>query len=130
MNTQHLLNQILIAKYRLRSKIQRYRLAIAYALDRIDPNQANEIICDCQPAAGWFPLETFSVEVCLQMALDCYWQDHPDLKSLVQSACERVASKWSSDGHATDVAEDWALDLVGDFARARGIDLVRHEVPG
>ena len=26
-------------------------------------------------------------------ALDCYWADHPELESLVQSACERVASK-------------------------------------
>jgi hypothetical protein len=47
----------------------------------------------------------------------------------VQSACDRVASKWSSDGHAADAAEDWALDLVAEFAQARGIDLVRRQEP-
>jgi hypothetical protein len=45
----------------------------------------------------------------------------------VQSACARVASKWSSEGYAADAAEDWALDLVGEFAAARGITLTGHE---
>jgi hypothetical protein len=39
----------------------------------------------------------------------------------------RVASKWSSEGHAADAAEDWALHLVEDYAKARGIALVRHD---
>jgi hypothetical protein len=129
MNMHQLVTHISIAKWRLRSTIHRYRLAIAYARNRIDASQANEIIFDCQAAAGWFPLETFSVDRCLQTALDCHWEPHPELESLVQSACDRVASKWSSDGHAADTAEDWALDLVGEFAQARGIDLVRHEGP-
>jgi hypothetical protein len=129
MNTRQLVHQFSIAKYRLHSMIHRYRLAIAYARDHIDPDQANDIIYDCQAAAGWFPLETFSVERCLQTALDCHWEPHPELEGLVQSACDRVASKWSSDGHAADAAEDWALDLVAEFAQARGIDLVRLEGP-
>ena len=90
----------------------------------MDGNQANEIIYDCQAAAGWYPLESLSVDSCLQTALDVYWQDHPELESLVQSACDRVASKWYSAGHAADAAEDWALDLIGEFAQARGIELV------
>jgi hypothetical protein len=93
MNTRQLVHQFSIAKYRLHSMIHRYRLAIAYARDRIDPGQANDIIYDCQAVAGWFPLETFSVERCLQTALDCYWEPHPELEGLVQSACDRVASK-------------------------------------
>jgi hypothetical protein len=129
MIMNRLITQISIAKYRLHDMIHRYRLAIAYARNRIDPGQANEIIYDCQAAAGWFPLETFSVDRCLQTALDCHWEPHPELKSLVQSACDRVASKWSSDGHAADAAEDWALDLVGEFAETRGIALIRHEGP-
>ena len=129
MNKGQSISKIWILHWRLRSKFQRYRLAIAYALDRIDHGQANDIIYDCQAAAGWFPLETLSVDSCLQTALDCHWQPHPELKGLVQSACDRVASKWSSDGHAADAAEDWALDLVAEFAQARGIDLVRREEP-
>jgi hypothetical protein len=129
MIIHQLIHQFLIAKYRLRDMIQRYRLAIAYARNRMDCGQANDIIFDCQAAAGWFPLDTFSIDSCLQTALDCHWEPHPKLESLVQSACDRVASKWSSDGFAADAAEDWALDLVAEFAQARGIDLVRREEP-
>jgi hypothetical protein len=130
MKMKQLIDQIFIAKYRLRNRIRRYRLALAYARHRVDSDQANEIICDCQAAAGWFPLETFSVDRVLQTALDCYWRPHPELESLVQSACDRVASKWSSDGHAADAAEDWAIDLVGDYAQARGVTLIHHDAPG
>jgi hypothetical protein len=127
MTRQQLINTISIVQWRLRNQFQRYREALAYARDRMNTTQVNDIIYNCQAAAGWYPLETFSVDSCLQTALDCYWQDHPELESLVQSACQRVASKWSSDGHAAAAAEDWALDLVGDFAASRGIALARHE---
>lgn len=127
MNTRQLATRFSIAKYRLRSTIDRYRLAIAYARNRIDPVQANAIIYDCQAAAGWFPLETFSVDSCLETALDCHWEPHPELENLVRSACDRVASKWSGNGFAADAAEDWALDLVAEFAQSRGIALVRRE---
>jgi hypothetical protein len=129
MIMRQLVTQFSIAKYRLYDMIRRYRLAIAYAQNCIDAEQANDIIYDCQAAAGWFPIETLSVDSCLQTALDCHWQPHPELEGLVQSACDRVASKWSSDGFAADAAEDWALDLVAEFAQARGIDLVRLEGP-
>jgi hypothetical protein len=127
MNRQQLINTISIAKWRVQDKIRRYREAIAYARNRMDKTQANDIIYNCQAAAGWHPLETLSVDGCLQTALDCYWEDHPELASLVQSACDRVASKWSSSGDAASAAEDWALDLVGEYAEARGITLARLE---
>ena len=124
---QQLINPISIVKSRLRNKFRRYCEALAYARNRLTASQASDIIYNCEAAAGWYSLETFSVDRCLETALNCYWQDHPELKSLVQSACARVASKWSSEGHAADAAEDWALDLVGEFAAARGIALTRHE---
>jgi hypothetical protein len=123
MTGRQLITRISIAEWQLRSKLRRCRLALAYALNGVDTDQANEIIFDCQAAAGWYPLETLSVDSCLQTALDCYWQAHPELESLVLSACDRVAGKWSSTGHAADAAEDWALDLIGEFAQARGIRL-------
>lgn len=127
MNRQQLINTISIAKWRVHDKIRRYREAIAYARNLMDKTQANDIIYNCQAAAGWHPLEILSVDRCLQTALDCYWEDHPELESLVQSACERVASKWSSSGDAESAAQDWALDLVGEYAEARGITLARRE---
>jgi hypothetical protein len=129
MNRQRLINAITIVQWRLCNTLRRYREAFAYARDRLSSSQANEIICNCQATAGWYPLETFAVDRCLQTALGCYWDDHPELESLVQSACARVASKWSSSGHAADAAEDWALDLAGEFAAARGIVLVPLDGP-
>jgi hypothetical protein len=129
MNIQKLLTGISILHCRLQHRIRRCRVALAYAHGRLEPDQANEIIYHCQAVAGWFPLETLCVDSCLQTALDCHWQPHPELESLVLSACERVASKWSSTGDAAGAAEDWALDLVADYAHARGIELVRHDEP-
>jgi hypothetical protein len=93
MNRQQLIDKISNVHWRVRHKIRRYREALAYARNRMDMTQANDIIYNCQAAAGWYPLETLSVDGCLQIALDCYWENHPELESLVQSACERVASK-------------------------------------
>ena len=123
MTRQQLINQIWIVYWRLCDAVCRYRRALAYALARLDADQANEIIYDCQAPAGWYPLETLSVDSCLQTARDVYWQDHPELESLVQSACARVSRKWEGSGHAADTAEDWALDLIGKYAQARGIQL-------
>jgi hypothetical protein len=127
MNRQRLANTISLIKWRLRDKFRRYREAIAYARNRMNRSQANDIIYNCQAYAGWYPLETLSVDGCLQTALDCDWQDHPELESLVKSACARVAGKWESSGDAASAAEDWALDLVSEYAEARGIELARHE---
>ena len=123
MTHQPLISAILIVYWRLRDTAGRYRRALAYARGRMDHNQANDIIFDCQAAAGWYPLETLSVDGCLQTALDCYWQHHPELETLLQFACARVASKWESNGNAPATAEDWALDLIQEFAQARGIQL-------
>jgi hypothetical protein len=127
MTSQPLINRISIMYWRLRDTTRRCRTALAYARHRMDSNQANAIIFDCQAAAGWYPLEILSVDGCLQTALDVYWQYHPELESLVQSACARVASKWESTGHARDAAADWALDLIPEYAEARGITLLRHD---
>ena len=123
MNFHQIASTIPIFTWRLRQTIRRYREAIAYARNRLDMTMANDIIFNCQAAAGWFPLEALSIDSCLQTARDVHWNDHPELESLVQSACATVASKWESTGHPADAAEDWALDLIPEYAAARGITL-------
>jgi hypothetical protein len=123
MNSYHLARTIRIVAWRLRQKFRRYREAIAYAGDRLDTTLANDIIFNCQAAAGWYPLETLSIDSCLEIARELYWNDHPELESLVQTACARVASMWESTGHAADTAQNWALDLIPEYATAHGITL-------
>ena len=62
MNTQQLVNKIAIVQWRIRNMIRRTREAIAYARNRMDMSQTNDIIDNCQTAAGWYPLETLSVD--------------------------------------------------------------------
>jgi hypothetical protein len=90
MNRQRLINAIAIVQWRLRDKCRRYGEALAYARDRITAAQADDNHLQL-PGRG--------------RLVSCYWHNHRQLQSLVQSACERVASKWSSDGFATDAAE-------------------------
>ena len=120
-----LIATISIVRWRIRHKFRRYREAIAYARERLDMTLANDIIFNCQAAAGWYPLEALSIDSCLQTARDVHWNDHPELESLVQSACATVASKWESTGHASAAAEDWALDLIPEYAASRGITLTQ-----
>ena len=127
MNLQQLFTTIWIVRWHLRHKFRRYREAIAYARERLDMTLANDIIFNCQAVAGWYPLEALSIDGCLQTARDVYWNDHPELESLVQTACASVASKWESTGHSSAAAEDWALDLIPEYAAARGITLTRLE---
>lgn len=47
-----------------------------------------------------------------------------------EDACERVAQKWDSTGDTPDAAEEWALDIVRDYAAARGIALIETHVTG
>lgn len=125
------ISQIPIAYWRFRWRIQdkfrRWPEALAYARNRMTSHQAGDIMYNCQDAAGSYPLDTLSVESCLEAARASCWQDHPELASLVQLACACVASKWDSSGHAADAAQDWALDLVGEFAQAPGIELTHLE---
>ena len=123
MTNRKLITRIWIMYWRLRDTTRRYGRALAYARGRMNSDQANDIIFDCQAAAGWYPLETLAIDSCLETACGVHWQAHPELESLVQSACDRVASKWESNGNAAEAAEDWALDLIEDIARARGIQL-------
>lgn len=127
INAEQLCLAISIVRWHIRHKFRRYREAIAYARERLDMTVANDIIFNCQAVAGWYPLEALSIDGCLQTARDCYWKDHPELENLIQSACATVASKWESTGHSSAAAEDWALDLIPEYAAARGITLTRLE---
>lgn len=111
------------ALYRLRSRLARYRLAYAYARGRMSPDQALSILWDCQHAAGSFCLISLDVSDVLEAARD-RWEDHPELPGLCKSAASRVASKWDDYTEVRSSCEDWALDLVADYARGEGIALV------
>jgi hypothetical protein len=76
----------------------------------------------CRPVAGWYSLTTLYVEYTLEMVLEEY-QDHPALRTYVESACAYVAKKWEPNTEERGAAEDWAIRLVAEYARDDGIIL-------
>ena len=113
------------SRYSARSSVARYLRAWRYATQRLSADEAQQIAIDCRFAAGWHPLLTLAVEDVLDLALEEF-NEHPDLRRLVAEACARVGYKWEPYGDALSGAQDWALDLVRDYAAADGITLVRH----
>lgn len=106
-----------------RQTIMRQARAYAYGIGTLTEDEAGTVLHDCYPVAGYWPLETLSVENVLTTAL-VHWKDHPALESLAFAACDRVQQKWSSTGNAADAAEDWALDLIGEYAEQDGVELL------
>jgi len=93
-----------------------------YATSRLTRDDALEMLWDSEQVAGLFSLESFDQESVLESATErC--GEHAALPDLVARACRRVASKWNSDGETRGAAEDWALDLVAEYAAADGIEL-------
>lgn len=113
------------SRYRARLSAARCLRAWRYATQRLSADEAQQIAVDCRFAAGWHPLLTLAVEDVLDLALEEF-NEHPDLRRLVAEACARVGYKWEPYGDALSGAQDWALDLVRDYAAADSITPVRH----
>lgn len=109
-------------KWRIRSKLKRYGMAYRYATGKLTEDDGFDLIWDAQRITGCYCLESFSRESVMESAAD-RWGDIPELAALVDQACDRVYSKWSSNGHEADAACDWAMDLVAEYAAAEGITL-------
>lgn len=109
-------------RYRLRSRLSRWQEAYAYARGRMTPNQALSMLWECQHTAGTYCLVSLDSESVLEAARD-RWNDHPALPGLCDSAASRVASKWEDHTEVRSSCEDWALDLVEDYARGEGVIL-------
>lgn len=112
-----------IAGCKVRHRLARWRRALAYARDRMTAEDASQIAYDCQEPAGRYPLATINVSDVLELARDC-WGNNPDLPRLAADAVDRVASKWSGYPDAVQAAEEWAFDLIREYAAEEGIDLV------
>lgn len=102
---------------------ERMRLAMLYAHGALSPADAGSIIHECQPIAGWYPIETLSVDSVLDLAIDRYG-DNKALEDLTEQACARVWRKWDGSGDAASAAQDWAMDLIAEYAEADGVELV------
>jgi hypothetical protein len=111
------------ARLAARLAAERWARALAYGRGTLSRDQAARILWDCQATAGWLPLETLSTDSVLEAARE-RWADCPELAELAADAAERVGDKWNSSGDLAGAAEDWALDLIGEYAERDGVTLV------
>jgi hypothetical protein len=119
-----LMRRYLNLRWRYAERMKRIRLAYHYATNKLTEDDAYDLSRACMRVHGVYPLVEFCVEDTLNRAREKYG-DVPELEELVRDACGRVWNKWSGDyGDTSGAAEDWAMDLVRDYARDRGITLV------
>ena len=103
------------------------RLGYMLANGTLDQDAANDIIYECQPVAGWYPIETLSVDRIIEDAGFRWSNPAADIEPFAAQAARRVWNKWDSSGDAPDAASDWACDLIAEYARQDGVALVEGE---
>lgn len=112
--------------YECLDTIKRAELAYKYLTRTLTPTEATTLIAEIQPVSEWYPLETFDVDNVIQSAID-RWGDRPELEEYAQRACRRVWNKWDSSGDISWNASEWALDLIIEYAKDDGIELLSME---
>lgn len=102
--------------------IERARLGWLYANGTLTPDEAMQMIWECQDIAGSYALATIDVATILDNAVEQWANDPEELRPLAERACQRVYSKWA--GSADEAAHDWASSLIEEYAAEDGIELV------
>jgi hypothetical protein len=111
--------------FRWQYRLQRWRQAWRYATDTMNAEDAGWIRHRCQDVEGFWPLEAIDAEGVFMEARE-RWADHPALEHLAYDAAERIANKWSGAGDISCEARGCAADLVAEYARAQGVELLER----
>ena len=109
-------------QYRAKRAFERYGLAWRYATQRLTRDDGISLLYDAERAAGIFGLESISTGDVLEHARE-RWGDVPELADYADAATRRVWSKWSGNGEITGAAEDWAMDLIAEYAAEDNVTL-------
>jgi hypothetical protein len=109
-------------RFRLRHALQRYGVAWRYARGRSTPADGLAMLYDAEHAAGIYGLVTLSRDSVLDRAREMFG-DVPGLEDWAAEACERVNSKHDGSGELTGAAEDWALEVLAEYAERDGVTL-------
>ena len=117
-------------RYAIRLRFQDACRAWALFRGTLTEHQARGLLYELEGIAGSYGLERLDESCVLDLAHDLWGEDIAALPEMVHNACERVAQKWDSTGDTPDAAEEWALDIVRDYAAARGIALIETHVTG
>ena len=111
---------------RSKAGFQRFGRAWRYLIGRMNEGDATDMRWEAQQVEGMYPLEIVSVTDVMERALE-RWHPHHALQNMAEQATSRVYNKWESNGDVADGAIDWAVDLIGDYAKYDNIVLVERE---
>ena len=111
--------------YRVKNRLKHLARAWRYATGRMTKEDASWIAYECDVHAGCFPLVSIDVDGVMDLALD-KWEDNPKLEDFARDAVCRVWNKWSSSGDEQSAAIDWAMDLIAEYAKEDGVELVER----
>ena len=110
--------------WRARDVSKRVAIGWRYAIGRSKLEDGYDLLHAAENLTGIYGLETLSVGSVRDMLVDRYGEAQRDaLEELAERACSRVADKWDSAGDITGAAEDWACELVEQYAKEAGLVL-------
>jgi hypothetical protein len=119
--TQRLAARVRHIRWRIRDRLRRYGIAWRYAMDTSTQHDGYALRDRGEELTGWYAIEGLS-EASVADAATLEFRDSPQLDGLIMDACQRVASKWNSDGEIGRSAVDWAMDLIREQAADNGIE--------
>lgn len=112
--------------YRLQQRLKRLALAWRYLTGTWTEDDAGWIAYEAHQVAGYAVLETVDVDGVVEWAEERFGE-HPKMREWARTAVRRVGNKWVSTGDAASAAQDWAVDLIQEYASYEGVELVEKE---
>jgi hypothetical protein len=116
--------------YECARSIDLARLGYLLANGLLDRQAAADVIYEVQPIVGWYPLEDIGIDAVVEAAGYRWSNPAEQILPLAEQACQRVWNKWESSGDVSSAAEDWALNLIAEYAPDAGVELVEGERDG
>ena len=111
-------------RWRTRDVSRRVAIGWRYAIGRSKLEDGYDLLHAAENLTGIYGLETLSTYSLADDLVERYGEEHREaLTELAERACNRVASKWDASGEVRSAAEDWAGDLVEQYAKEAGLVL-------
>ena len=115
-------------RWRTRDAAKQAAIGWRYAIGRSKLEDGYDLLHAGENLTGIYVLETLSTYSLADDLVERYGEEHREaLTELAERACNRVASKWDSAGDITGAAEDWACELVEQYAKEAGLVLTESE---
>jgi hypothetical protein len=113
--------------YECQKSIEMARLGYLFANGKLTEDDARTMLYECERAVGCFSLQTISVESILDTAGYRWANAAEEIRGIAWEACCRVSEKWPGSESVTEASEDWALELIAEYAQDEGIILIDGE---